>query len=78
MFFDHEARGILAPRPGIEAAPRAWEDEVLTAGPPGKSQGSFSLAEFLTERVITWLLPQFLKLDFCFGCYSTFLLWSTF
>ena len=34
-FFGQEARGILAPRPGIEPAPPALEGEVLT-GPPGK------------------------------------------
>ena len=32
-----KARGILAPRPGIEPAPPALEGEVLTTGPPGKS-----------------------------------------
>ena len=31
-----EACGILAPRPGIEPAPAALEDEVPTTGPPGK------------------------------------------
>ena len=36
-FFGLEACGILAPRPGIEPAPPALEDEVLTTGPPGKS-----------------------------------------
>ena len=30
--------GILAPRPGVESAPSALEGEVLTTGPPGKSQ----------------------------------------
>ena len=35
-FFGHEARGILAPWPGIEHAPPALEGEVLTTGPPGK------------------------------------------
>ena len=37
VFFDHEACGILAPRPGIQPAPPALEGEVLTTGPPGKS-----------------------------------------
>ena len=37
-FFDREACGILAPRPGIKPAPPALEGEVLTTGPPGKSQ----------------------------------------
>ena len=36
-FFGQEACGILAPRPGIEPTPPAWEGEVLTTGPPGKS-----------------------------------------
>ena len=36
-FFGHEARGILAPPPGIEPSPPALEGEVLTTGPPGKS-----------------------------------------
>ena len=37
-FFGHKARGILAPQPRIEPAPPALESEVLTTGPPGKSQ----------------------------------------
>ena len=36
-FFDHEACGIVAPRPGTELPPSALDGEVLTAGPPGKS-----------------------------------------
>ena len=36
-FFGREARGILAPQPGIEPTPSALEGEVLTTGPPGKS-----------------------------------------
>ena len=36
-FFGCEARGISAPRPGIEPVPPALEGEVLTTGPPGKS-----------------------------------------
>ena len=36
--FGSEVRGILAPWPGIEPAPPTLEDEVLTTGPPGKSQ----------------------------------------
>ena len=36
-FFVCEARGILAPRPGIEPTPPALEGEVLTTGPPEKS-----------------------------------------
>ena len=38
LFFGHKACGILAPQPGIENAPSALEGEVLTTGPPGKSQ----------------------------------------
>ena len=34
--FGHEACGILASQPGIELAPLALEDQVLTTGPPGK------------------------------------------
>ena len=37
-FFGQEACGILAPRPRIEPTPPALEGEVLTTGPPGKSQ----------------------------------------
>ena len=36
-----EAWGILAPRPGIEPVSPALEGEVLTPGPPGKSQGCY-------------------------------------
>ena len=35
--FGHEACGILALQPGMEPAPPALEDELLTSGPPGKS-----------------------------------------
>ena len=44
-FFGQEACGILAPRPGIKPAPTALEDEVLTTGPPGKSQQLMILRE---------------------------------
>ena len=37
-FFGHEACGILAPQPGTELARPALEGEVLTIGPPGKSE----------------------------------------
>ena len=50
-FFGHEACGILAPQPGIEPAPPALEGEVLTTGPPGKSQDSV----FLTSSQV--MLP---------------------
>ena len=36
-FFGPAACRILAPWPGLEPAPPALEDEVLTTGPPGKS-----------------------------------------
>ena len=36
-FFGREARGILAPQPGIEPAPPGLEGKVSTTGPPGKS-----------------------------------------
>ena len=36
--FSHEVCGILAPQPGIEPAPLTTEGEVLTTGPPWKSQ----------------------------------------
>ena len=35
--FGCQASGILVLQPGINAAPSALEDEVLTTGPPGKS-----------------------------------------
>ena len=47
LVFDHEAYEILAPRPGIEPTPPSLEGEVLTTGPPGKTQ-VFSL---LRERL---------------------------
>ena len=37
-FFGPKACGILAPQPGMEPTPPALEGEVLTTGPPGKSQ----------------------------------------
>ena len=42
-FFGHEACGILAPRPGIEPVPPAFEGEVLTTGLPGKSLATFNI-----------------------------------
>ena len=41
----YEACGILVPQPGIEPTSPALEGEVLTTGPPGKSQVS----------ILTWL-----------------------
>ena len=43
-FLDPEARGILA-SPEMEPAPPPLEGEVLTTGPPGKSQ-SYSFCPF--------------------------------
>ena len=37
-FFDSKERGILASQPGIEPVPPALQGEMLTTGPPGKSQ----------------------------------------
>ena len=37
-FFDQEACGTLAPRPGIKLTYPALEGEVPTPGPPAKSQ----------------------------------------
>ena len=37
-FFGCDACGVLAPRSGIKPTPPALEGEVLTTGPPGKSQ----------------------------------------
>ena len=43
--------GILAPQPEIEPAASALESEVLTTGPPGKSQRhGISLAESLPGK----------------------------
>ena len=39
-FFGPEARGTLAPRPGIKPAAPALEGGVSTTGPPGKSLSS--------------------------------------
>ena len=37
-FSGQQARGILAPWPGIVLSPPALEGKILTTGPPGKSQ----------------------------------------
>ena len=41
-FFGQEAYGILALQPGMESKHPDLEGKVLTTGPPGKSQASFS------------------------------------
>ena len=54
-FFGREARGILAPRPGIEPTSPALEGEVLTTGLPGKSPGRIFnkvTKEIRVQRVI--------------------------
>ena len=61
VFFGHEACGIIAPqpridapRPGIESAPPALNGEVLTTEPPGKSlRSSITSSKFLLPRAIT-------------------------
>ena len=42
LFFGLEACGLLTSQPGIEPAAPMLEGEVLTIGPPGKSQNSIS------------------------------------
>ena len=49
-FFGCEARGILAPWPGIKPTPAALEGEVLTTGVPGKS-----LSVFLNTENVAFL-----------------------
>ena len=56
-FFDQEACGTLAPRPGIELTSPALESEVPTPGPPGKSQ-TYSLDKSLFSRSTAWLDRQ--------------------
>ena len=46
VVFGREARGILAPHPGVETACPALEGEVPTTGPPGKS-----LTDFLILKI---------------------------
>ena len=50
-FFGHKACGILAPWPGIEAAPPASEGKVLTIGPPGKFRKQKILNKWKPEQV---------------------------
>ena len=44
--FDHEACGILAPRPGTEPVSPALESEILTTGPPRTSP----------DVILTWVV----------------------
>ena len=57
-FLGHEACVILAPWPGIKPAPPALEGEVLTTGPPEKSQQLFieylPCALFYTLELQLW------------------------
>ena len=56
--FGSEVCGILAPRPGIEPAPPTLEDEVLTTGPPGKSQDIYdSYKKKKKKRCTLALIP---------------------
>ena len=48
--FGSEAYRILAPQPGFKPAPPALEGEVLSTGPPGKTQYSSVLRETGIER----------------------------
>ena len=57
-FFGREACGILAPWPGIKPSPSALEGEVLTTGPPGKSQGSATtLYLYVSDLCVNYCLP---------------------
>ena len=57
-FFGHEACGILVPQPGIEPAPPALEDEVLTTEPPGKSlQSSLYYNDLEPDFQHLWDMP---------------------
>ena len=51
LFFGQESCGILAPWPGIKFVPPALE-EILTTGPPGKSQHGCFLRT--TALLIEW------------------------
>ena len=64
-FFGPEARGILAPLPGIEPTPPALEGEVLTTGQPGKSQSIF-FQSYLWAQMKLLLLYYELSLLFKF------------
>ena len=56
--FGHKGCGILVPRPGIEPAPPALEDEVLTTGPPGKSQWCVLYEQRITAQEIILALEM--------------------
>ena len=60
LVFGHEARGILAPRPGIESVPPALEGEVSTIGIPGK----FPQSDPFKAYVSSFTLCSSLSADF--------------
>ena len=47
-----EACGILVPQSGIEPTPPALEGEVLTTGPPGKSQKMFFYSLYIFLKFV--------------------------
>ena len=51
LFFGLKVHEILAPQPGIEPAPPASEDRVLTMGPSGKPLYLYS---FILERSVVF------------------------
>ena len=61
-FFGFEACGILAAWPGIKLTPPALEDEILTAGLPGKSL-NFILD--LSNFILLWLYLYLTMDSFC-------------
>ena len=52
-FFGHEACGILVALPGIEPAPPALEDGVLTTRLPGKSPNALYLESSVSNALPT-------------------------
>ena len=59
-FFGREARGILAPWPGIKPAPPALEGKILTTGPPGKPLVLYFVPDFFQE--FAWIYQSQLLL----------------
>ena len=58
FFFGCETCGILTPRPGIESTPSTLEGEVLSTGPPGKSDYcyfSYLNFNYIYLEVDVWL-----------------------
>ena len=55
VFWGWEEYRILAPLPGIELSPASWKGEVLTTGPPRKSQGLACLTNSQVKlRLLAW------------------------